>query len=270
MDSYDIDDFTTDVLERSYQNPILVDFWAEWCGPCKIIGPVLERLAEQASDWELRKLDTEKHPEVAAQYRITSIPAVKLFVDGEVENEFTGALPEQMIQDWLTKALPSKNRAKVTEAQHLISNQRVDKARIVLEEIIEDEPTNDHAKILLAHIDIWANPLNAIELANEVTLDSEYSDKAQAIKKILGLFNHLDAPELLEESPIKGQYLEAINFLMQKNFTGSLESFIEVIKRNRYYDSDSSREACIAIFNLLGEDHETTRAYRNLFSNSLY
>ena len=57
---------------------------------------------------------------------------------------------------------------------------------------------------------------------------------------------------------------------MQKNFTGSLESFIEVIKRNRYYDSDSSREACIAIFNLLGEDHETTRAYRNLFSNSLY
>ena len=270
MDSYDIDDFAADVLERSYQNPILVDFWAEWCGPCKIIGPVLERLAEQASDWELRKLNTEKHPQVAAQYRITSIPAVKLFVDGEVEDEFTGALPEQMIQNWLTKTLPSKNRAKVAQAQHLISSQQVDKARIVLEEIIRDEPTNDHAKVLLAHIDIWSNSPNATELANQITLDSEHSDTAQAIKKIVALFDHLDAPELLEESPIKEQYLQAINFLIQQNFTGALEMFIEVIKRNRYYDSDGSREACIAIFNLLGEDHETTRTYRSLFSNSLY
>ena len=255
MDSYDIDDFTADVLERSYQNPILVDFWAEWCGPCKIIGPVLERLAEQASDWELRKLNTEKHPQVA---------------DGEVEDEFTGALPEQMIQNWLTKTLPSKNRAKVAQAQHLISSQQVDKARIVLEEIIRDEPTNDHAKVLLAHIDIWSNSPNATELANQITLDSEHSDTAQAIKKIVALFDHLDAPELLEESPIKEQYLQAINFLMQQNFTGALEMFIEVIKRNRYYDSDGSREACIAIFNLLGEDHVTTRTYHSLFSNSLY
>ena len=104
MSRYDTDNFDVDVLERSREKPVLVDFWAAWCGPCRVIGPVLERLADDnGDDWELRKLDTEKHPDIARQYRITSIPAVKLFVDGEVKDEFVGALPEQMIVLWLKK-----------------------------------------------------------------------------------------------------------------------------------------------------------------------
>ena len=104
MSRYDTDNFDVDVLERSREKPVLVDFWAAWCGPCRVIGPVLERLADDnGDDWELRKLDTEKHPDIARQYRITSIPAVKLFVDGEVKDEFVGALPEQMIVLWLKR-----------------------------------------------------------------------------------------------------------------------------------------------------------------------
>ena len=105
MSRFDTDNFDVDVLERSREKPVLVDFWAAWCGPCRVIGPVLERLADDnGDDWELRKLDTEKHPDIARQYRITSIPAVKLFVDGEVKDEFVGALPEQMIVLWLKKS----------------------------------------------------------------------------------------------------------------------------------------------------------------------
>ena len=110
--SHEITDFTTDVLERSNSIPVLVDFWAAWCGPCRTLGPVLERLAEkQAGRWVLAKVDTEKFPQIAAQYGVRGIPNVKLFIKGKVVDEFTGALPERAVEQWLAKAVPGPHHA---------------------------------------------------------------------------------------------------------------------------------------------------------------
>lgn len=101
--------FETDVLERSRSVPIVVDFWAPWCGPCRILGPIIEKLADEAEGrWKLVKLDTEKYPELAARYEIRGIPAVKMFHGGEVIAEFLGALPADEIREWLSSNLPSQ------------------------------------------------------------------------------------------------------------------------------------------------------------------
>ena len=90
--AYDIQDFQKEVIEKSFDKPVLVDFWAEWCGPCKVLGPVLERLAEKYRDqWVLAKVNTEHFPQLAMQYNIRGIPNVKLFINGKVVDEFTGA-----------------------------------------------------------------------------------------------------------------------------------------------------------------------------------
>jgi thioredoxin len=105
--SYEVHDFETQVLQRSKQRPVLVDFWAPWCAPCRTLGPVLEKMAAQAnSRWELVKVNTEENQELAAAYNIASIPAVKLFVNGEVVDEFVGALPEREIRRFIEKPLP--------------------------------------------------------------------------------------------------------------------------------------------------------------------
>ncbi|HEY6866409.1 MAG TPA: thioredoxin, partial [Candidatus Eisenbacteria bacterium] len=102
--SHDITDFEQDVIAKSRTVPVLVDFWAEWCGPCRVLGPVLERLADQAQGrWVLAKLDTERFTDVASRYGIMSIPNVKLFVNGEVADEFVGALPEREVRAWLER-----------------------------------------------------------------------------------------------------------------------------------------------------------------------
>src|SRR4030042_5521988 len=106
---YEVKDFSTDVLQASFNKPILVDFWAEWCGPRRVLGPSLERLAAKNNgEWSLVKVNSDENPELSAEYSIRSIPNVKLFYKGEVINEFVGALPEQAIIEWLKKNIPGK------------------------------------------------------------------------------------------------------------------------------------------------------------------
>ena len=109
-------DFQSDVIEASKTTPVLVDFWAEWCGPCVYLSPTLEKLAEEAGDsWTLLKVNTESQPELAAEYGIRSIPNVKLFVNGEMSGEFIGALPEEEIKRWLETNIPEQSGIEKAE-----------------------------------------------------------------------------------------------------------------------------------------------------------
>ena len=109
-------DFQSDVIGASKTTPVLVDFWAEWCGPCVQLSPTLEKLAEEAGDsWTLLKVNTESQPELAAEYGIRSIPNVKLFVNGEISGEFVGALPEEEIKRWLESNIPDQGNVEKIE-----------------------------------------------------------------------------------------------------------------------------------------------------------
>lgn len=102
------DRFQTQVVDKSHDKPVVVDFWAPWCGPCRALGPTIERLArESGGAWRLVKINTDAHPELMQRWGIRGIPAVKLFARGEVVAEFTGALPEPQLRRWLSEHLPA-------------------------------------------------------------------------------------------------------------------------------------------------------------------
>jgi putative thioredoxin len=271
MGAYDVDDFQTQVIERSRQVPVMVDFWAEWCGPCRMLGPVLEKLADDAGGrWDLAKIDTESHQDIAIQYGIRSIPAVKLFVDGEVVDEFTGALPEPQVRAWIDRALPSGWAAQTAQALELAAAGDEAGAAVLLEEVIAEEPSNETARVALARVLLWDEPERARVLTEEIGTASEHADLAGAISDIVALFATLDDPDGLPQGPARTTYLAAIATLRGRDVASALDGFISVLGTDRNLDDEGARRACLALFQLLGDDDPVTRQYRPVFASALY
>ena len=268
---YDVEDFTKDVIERSRTVPVLVDFWAEWCGPCRTLGPVLERLAGKAgSRWVLAKIDTERNQELAAKYGIRSIPNVKLFVDGEVANEFTGALPESAVAQWLERALPDPLRNEVARAEELLRSGKIPEAQTALAHVLARSPDHEHARVVLAGTFVESAPGKALELVRGIEEDSREFPVVDAIRTFAAMTRKLEQPEELPAHPVRGMYLEALHALGRREYDLALEKFIEVIRADRDYDDDGARKAVVAVFKLLGEDNPATQKHRRSFSSALF
>src|SRR5438874_1200558 len=145
--------FGTSVLEESYRRPVVVDFWADWCQPCRLIGPVLERLAaEHRGEFLLGKLDVDANPQASAAFRIQSIPAVKAFVDGKLANEFVGAIPEQSIRQFLQTLLPTKEDGLVEQGDRAERAGDLDEAERLYRKAFETDPKHGGAALGLGRV----------------------------------------------------------------------------------------------------------------------
>jgi putative thioredoxin len=265
----EVKDFQKDVIEKSYEKPVLVDFWAEWCAPCRLIGPILEKLAvENKDDWQLVKVDTDKNQQIATKYGVRGIPNVKLFRNGEVINEFTGALPEPAIKDWLKKSIPSMFADRIEQAKVLLKNSNISDAKIILEDIHSGDVNNSEVKVMLAKILLFENQKEALRLTQNFVGELNNIELAEAIGTLAELLNR--DTKNLAESEVREKYTFAINDLRKKDFDSALTKFIEIIRTDRTYDDEGSRKACIAIFKYLGEDHEITLKHRRDFGSALY
>lgn len=265
-------DFQREVIEASRERPVMVDFWAAWCGPCRALGPVLEKLAsEDDAPFTLVKVNTDLHPEISSRYNIRGIPAVKLFVDGEVTDEFTGALPEYAVRQWLEKAIPSPSKQLVEEAERAIDGGDSERAQQLLDAVLEEEPENPKASVLLARLLAFSDPQRAARLVDSAAfVGAAYMQLGEAIKAVAAFSMAPDHADDLPDEPAKAEYIAAARAMKEARFDASIDHLIEVLKTNRYYHDDAARRAGVALFMLLGDQHEVTRSKRRYFDMWLY
>jgi putative thioredoxin len=262
--SFDVQNFDRDVIERSRSVPVLVDFWAPWCGPCKMLAPILERLASEANGrWALVKVNTEEHPGLAEAFRISSIPNVKLFRDGVVADEFLGALPEVEIRKWIARHVPSPADVQLESAAEKIDEGDLAGARLILEQTLAADPHRAAAKLLLAEIVLGEDPVKACAVLDEIPLDADEATHAQALK-FLATATQRTAESLPDGEP-RARLAEGLAAIRQRDWETALTAFIDVIEQRRSYADDLAASCAKAIVRYLGVRHPIVdKHYRRL------
>lgn len=266
----DVTNFQEQVLDASKDKPVLVDFWASWCGPCRQLGPILEKLAEEdGAGFVLAKLNTDEDPTTSARYNIRSIPAVMLFQDGEVMDEFIGALPEAQVRRWLENALPNETKERVQQAQALVDSADAAGAEALLEDVLAASPNNPGAAILLARLLVFRDPQRSMQLARVATkADAAYVPASQAIHDVAELQEQ--DQESLPDDPARQTYLEALAFVGRGEVDNALDRFVASVRLNRHYENDAARKAVVALFSLLGPQNELTKKHRRALESALF
>jgi putative thioredoxin len=274
------DNFASRVIEASHQQPVLVDFWATWCGPCQSLMPILEQLAQSyQGKFLLAKVEIDSQQALASQFGVRSVPTVKLVKNGQIVDEFTGALPESQIRAFLDKHIESESDQRMQQALLRYQQGETEAALSEMGQILQADPDNENNKIIYANVLMRENHLDEAKQWLE-SLPIEARDKPQVLAmqaqlEFIDIANN--APDIatlekqLAENPrnSKARYQLSAHAILQGQFEVAFEQLLEIVKRDRKYNDDAGRKALLKLFELLGDNNELVSSYRRKLAMAL-
>ncbi len=278
--SFDVDasDFQHVVIEGSRKVPVIVDFWAEWCGPCRILKPILEKLAEEfQGKFILAKVDSDKNQAIASQYGVRGIPNVKAFLDGEIIDEFSGAIPESEVRAFLQRLLPSPADTLRIAAGQARDQGDLAQALQLLAEASKLDPQNEAVRLEAADILLELGELGeARRLFDSVSPLTRMEDQARQVEARLSFAEAGggDEAELLAHLAAQPDDLDARLRLANLLIAGGrhrdgMEQLLDLVRRDRAWNDEAARKAMLAVFNLLGGQDPLVADYRRKLARAL-
>jgi putative thioredoxin len=270
--------FQKEVVERSRSTPVVIDFWAPWCGPCRTLGPTLEKLAaEGKGSWVLAKVNVDNNQRLAQAFGVQGIPAVKAVSDGRLAEEFTGVLPESQVRAWLQRFVPpsveqaAEDLAALATRDPQIAQQRY-------RDMLASDPKNDDARLGLGRLLVLAGDPEGQDLLQGIALGTPGYPRAQAwltLATYLGEADPQSAFELLgrvDEDPadLQARYELAALKLGGRRYDEAIDLLLDIIARNRAFQNDAARKTLIAIFTALGDQEPVVMTGRRRLANLLF
>jgi putative thioredoxin len=262
--------FQYEVIQYSHQTPVVVDFWAEWCSPCRMLDPILQQLVEEEQgSFRLAKVNVDENPNLAMRYDIRGIPAVKGFRDGQVVAEFTGAQPESKVREFIQKVIPSVADLKIEKAKSLLRAEEWKEAADIYQQILQERP--EETKILIGmakSLIAQGQGQKALELLSKATSPKEFeaAQKLTTLAKALANKDNLD----ISDDPLVSTYQHALRLVSLGNLPAALDGLLELLRQDKNYRDGEIRQIILGIFEILGEDNLATRQYRNELASILF
>jgi putative thioredoxin len=253
--------FQQEVIDRSREIPVVIDFWAPWCGPCRTLGPTMERLAAEAKGaWILAKVNVDENPRLSQAFRIQSIPAVMAVSGGKVVEQFVGALPESQIRTWLKKFVPEPAGSLLDAARELeAADPEGAAARYRL--LLGDEPNNAEALFALGRLLLLQSSPEGVATLKQVPGDTPLFARAQAA---LPLAEFLADGAGAPEGELDARYRQAARAALSRDYAAAVDA------RDRTFRDDGARKALLALFAALGDDHPVVPGARRRLANTLF
>jgi putative thioredoxin len=266
--------FGQDVLQRSHEVPVVVDFWAAWCQPCHLLGPVLEKVAADYRDAiDLVKVDVDRNPALAAQFGVQGIPTVLAFRDGRPAARFTGALPEAAVREWVQQILPTEIDGLVERARDAVLEGDEAAAESLFRQVLAEVPDHQEAGTGLAALLIArGETAEALILLGRLPRSGEV-ERLEAAARIAAAhgsdLHALEARVSADPGDILAR-LELGKALAARNeHEPALDHLLAVVRAGGLH-REEARAAMVDIFGVLGSGHPLTALYRRALANALY
>jgi putative thioredoxin len=276
-------DFDQTVIENSFDRPVLVDFWAEWCAPCKVLMPLLARIAEEyQGELLLAKVDCEAEPDIVGRFGIRSLPTVVLFKDGQPVDGFAGAQPESAIRALLEPHVhmpPPPAADPFDAAQALFNDSHFAEAEASLKQLLSEDNGHAPALILYARCLAERGELDEAQAVLDAVPGDEHKAALAGAKAQLTFLRQAgslpDSAELksrLAQNPSDDEaaYQLSIQQLARQQYEAALEGLLKLFVRNRSFNEGAAHKSLLQVFELLGNEHPLVTQYRRRLFAALY
>ena len=267
-------DFEYHVITYSQNVPVVVDFWAEWCGPCRVIGPILGRFAEEAQGgFRLAKVNVDENPNLALRYNVRSIPVVKAFKEGKMVAEFVGSQPERKIREFLHKIAPDQSDLNLEKGQSLLEMQQPIEAESSFRQALDSSPTNSAALLGLGRcLLLQGRGTEALDFLSDFPTSKEFSsaEKLLPLAKELAQFDTERALIETTGNPLDAAFQNSLQLVKRGNIEAAMDGLLDILREDKHYNDGEARQIMVALLELLGDNNPITRQYRGELSSVLF
>ena len=264
--------FENEVVIRSHELPVVVDFWAPWCGPCLVLGPILERLAiEAGGTFRLAKVNVDENPNLAIRYGVQGIPAVKAFANGQIKTEFGGAQPEPVVRRFIQRLAPTEAERAVEKAQSLLATRHWQEAEEAFRTVLAKDETNSAAALgLVESLLIQGRGVEPTQILGNFPAGTEWA-KAERLTPLAKLLADVegDGP-YPEDDPLEARLYQSTRLFARGNLPAAMDGLLDILREDKGYREGLPRQLLLAIFALLGDNDPLTRQYRDELASVLF
>ncbi len=267
----DESDFQYEVLQYSTRVPVVVDFWAEWCVPCRVLGPKLEQLARKGEgSFRLAKVNVDENARLAKRFKIRNIPAVKAFVDGNVVSEFSGVLGDEGLRDFVRRLAPAPEDLEYAKGQNLMKLGDYVEAEDAFREFLSMQPHHPGALLgLVRCLLLQGKGEEAAVLLRSFPASSEYST-AQLLRPVARAFAEFKDGDIQSENPLEAAFKNGIRLAKRGNILAAMDGFLDILRKDRDFRNGQVKDVFVGLLALIGEEHPEARQYRQDLSSVLF